>query len=135
MSEYEFTGEQNHVIHRLALWARVAGVLNLVLALVLVGTTARMLSHLGVHSFFAVADSGIALGTALLTALFGVWMVRAAGMFGQIVSTQGSDVSILMRAFRELAKIYRTQFWLYMIGFLLVLAFIIASIVIHVTGA
>ncbi len=135
MSEYEFTGEQNHVVHRLSLWARVAGILNLLLALMLAATTARLLQHAGDHRLLNVVEAAIAIGTALLTLLFGVWMLRAAGLFGQIVATQGSDVSLLMRAFRELAKIYRTQFWLYMIAFALVLVLIVVSIVLRVTGA
>lgn len=135
MSEYEFTGEQNHVIHRLSLWARVAGILNVLLAAMLIATTARMLQHAGDHSFLTVVDAAIAIGTALLTLLFGVWMLRAAGLFGQIVTTQGSDVSLLLRAFRELAKIYKTQFWLYMIAFGTVLVLIVVSIVLRLTGS
>jgi len=74
----------------------------------------------------------VVLFSAALLALFGVWLIRAAALLGNIVTTQGNDITHLMAAFRELAKIYRTQFWMWMVGIVLIAVAIVLRVGYHI---
>jgi hypothetical protein len=95
-SEYEFTHEQNSVISSLVMSARVAGGLLL--------TTAAWKGYRHI-----VIGSSVVTG-ALIAAFYGflgVWTLKAAGAFDNVVKTQGSDIANLDLAFVELRRVFR----------------------------
>jgi hypothetical protein len=122
VSEYEFSADENRVVDRFARVARVAGWLDILLAVAIVGVGMRAYVHYGPASLWGMLDGiAVALSTVFLV-LFGVWLIRASSSMAKIVSTQGSDVSHLLNAFTHLTKIYRTQFWLWVVGVCLIAA-------------
>ena len=116
---YEFTDDENRVFSRLVATARVAAVLNFVVAGVVVA---------GVRwfdfstPFRYTVDGAVIIGACLLNVVFGIWKLKAAAQFRLIVTTRGSDIALLLAGFRELAKIYRTQWMIIAIAILLSLA-------------
>jgi len=129
VSEYEFSADENRVVDRFARVARLAGWLDLVLAAAIVAVGARAYVHFGPASLWGMLDGiAVALSTVFLV-LFGVWLIRASSSMSKIVSTQGSDVSHLLSSFTQLTKIYRTQFWLWMVGAVLGVALLILRLI------
>ena len=99
--EYEFDEAQNRVIADLAraiLWVRVplfvAGVFQAVIATGLAFRVPRDGAHI-----VGVLGHGLA---AVVCFLLASWLVRAAGAFARIVTTEGRDVSHLMGALGNL---------------------------------
>jgi hypothetical protein len=128
VNEYEFTAADNVVIGRLALTAFVAGALSIVSGLLVVALAGWWLSA----GDLAARVSALVIGASgALAVLFGAWLVKAASLFRRIVTTAGSDVALLMGAFRELAKIYKTQFWIWVGCFGLSVVSIIASLILR----
>jgi hypothetical protein len=120
VSEYEFSNDENRVVGTLATVSRISGWLNLVLAAGMIVVCIKIVSAASLVSGGGALTAVIVMFSAALLALFGVWLIRAASLLGNIVTTQGSDITHLMAAFRELAKIYRTQFWMWMVGIVLI---------------
>ena len=131
MSEYEFSQPENRVVRSLATVSRIAGWLDLLLAVAIVIVGGKIFSD-DPHSLYVVLDVIVVAFSSVFLALFGVWLIRGASHLSRIVTTQGNDVSHLMDAFRELAKIYRTQFWLWMVAIAFVAVSIILRLGIHI---
>jgi hypothetical protein len=111
-AEYEFDAEQNRVIGAVARNARFAGAMNLVLTAAVMFAAARFGSAAG-WSLRIIGGALLVVGMVMaLTVVYGVWLLRAAASFSQIVTTRGSDITHLLLAFRELTYIYQTQWWL-----------------------
>jgi hypothetical protein len=56
---------------------------------------------------------GVEVGAIL--ALIGFWSVRAGGEFYRVVTTQGADLSHLMRGLGAIRKLYELQFWAFVL--------------------
>ena len=69
-------------------------------------------------AFEAVGPGGLV--QAALMIIIGIWTKKAAGAFGQIVNTAGSDISNLMDALGELKRLYTLQYWVFIIAAILV---------------
>jgi hypothetical protein len=122
---YEFTDDENRVFSRLVATARVAAVLNFVVAGIVVA----------VARWFAVTvDGAVILGACLFNVVFGVWKLRAAAQFRLIVTTRGSDIALLLSGFQELAKIYRTQWIIILLSILATLALVGWAVFFRVVG-
>jgi hypothetical protein len=100
---HEFTAEENAAFARLAARMRVVGRL-LVVAATLAAAESLVLLSRGSGSAL-----GLEIGVILL--LIGLWSVRASMEFSRVTQTQGADISHLMKAVRELKKLYDVQFW------------------------
>ena len=84
-----------------------------------------------------VSDAASALGSLISGAVYaaiGVWTRRAAASFGEIVSTEGSDVNHLMGALGELLKLYKLQYWLVMAMLVILGLGLLAGIFAGLTG-
>jgi hypothetical protein len=140
-AQYEFTEKQNQLFSSLSskmsfvgLFAVVVGLVNIVLALLVVGSIFR--SHIPQewktktteymqklpddvrtqaekysldrlppnHFLWGVAINGAIVGLFYL--LLGIWTRSAAGSFRQIVTTKGSDIAHLMNALSSLYSMY-----------------------------
>jgi hypothetical protein len=113
MSEtYEFTAEQNNILRQLS--KRMKGVaifLFIAGGLVIVQGIQAML--MGGTLIFSAAMGAIYI-------LMGVWTFKAGKSYEQIVVTEGNDIEHLMKANSSLLSLYNLQFWLIIIGVILV---------------
>ena len=110
--DYEFSDAQNEVMLDLARKMQGVGIFMLVLGtLALIGF---------VVSLFA-EPQGVWIFVAAFFLVIGVWTVRAAREFRQVVTTEGSDISHLMTALTELKKFYTLNFWLFVVYLVLML--------------
>lgn len=100
-STYEFTPEQNILLGHLASRMKVVGRVLMTLAV------------LAMAQAFVSASSVIGLEVSIVLGLLGLWSARAGAAFSKVVTTQGADVSYLMRALGDLRKLYDFQFWLF----------------------
>lgn len=108
-SQYEFTADQNVVIGGLA------GKMKLVaIFLVTIGILSAMVNWVQ-----GSIITGLILG--LVYALIGVWTFDAARSFRKIVDTQGSDISHLIDALKDMRRIYTLQFWVILVASILIL--------------
>lgn len=130
-SEHEFSDEDNRVLQSVATATRIAGILNIVLTITVIAVAVRIVQVGSVVAGMGLQETGDAV-TVALTALFGVWMIRAARHLTAITKTKGTDVRLLMGAFYELTKIYRVQLWVYLIGMMAVAAIIAIAIKIQI---
>jgi hypothetical protein len=101
----EFTPQDQALFGELAVKMRFVG-LFLIVAGVLQGLTVCA-GHLG----------GIISG--LISILLGVWTRSAADSFASMATAAGRDVSHLMNALGDLLKLYRLQYYLLVIGLVL----------------
>jgi hypothetical protein len=99
---YEFTPEQNIIVAHLATRMKIVGGVLFALA-VLVGAQSFL-------SFGTANVPGLEIG--IILGLVGYWSGRAGAALEKVVTTQGADISHLMRALGEIRKLYELQFWL-----------------------
>jgi hypothetical protein len=154
--QYEFTEQQNQLVGSLAskmsfvgLFLVVVGVVNIVLALLVVGAifrnqvpeewktkTAEYMKKLpddvrsqaekysleqlpANHYLWGVAINGAIVGLFYL--LLGVWTRSAAASFQQIVDTKGNDITHLMNALSSLYSMYNLLWTLLVVTILFAL--------------
>ena len=101
---YEFTADQNDAIRRLAQRMGVVGKILLVLA-----------ALVALATVFGEGPRGDLI-SAVLMGLVGMWTIRAARWFMEVVETEGEDISHLMAALGELFKLYNLQFWVLIVS-------------------
>lgn len=115
--QYEFDKSQNELILDLANKMRFVAYLS-----VAVGT----LSFIG--GFINGLDVvNLIQGTIIV--IIGIWTIKASSSFRKIVDTRGNDIVNLMGALGELRKLYRLQYWLFIIGLIFVVFGIILVII------
>ncbi len=56
----------------------------------------------------------------IIQIIIGIWTGRAASSFQLIVNTQGNDITNLISALGELRKLYVLQYWLLILGLILI---------------
>ncbi len=117
--EYEFDATENEVVSTLAgpmkfvaVVSIVFGVLNGIIGLLAIGHIQGALT--------------LAEGIALIAV--GAWLGSAAGSFRDIVTTEGSDISLLMMALKKLRNVYTLQAWLMGIACVLLAVVVFLSI-------
>jgi hypothetical protein len=119
-AQYEFTEGQNVVIGDLARKMDLVGLVLIVMGVLsLIGGIARL--------FGGYFEGGILGG--ILYILVGVWTRKAAGEFRLIVTTQGRDVSHLMRALENVRKIYDLIYVIIVVIAILVLIALVVGLV------
>ena len=115
---YEFTAEQNFTFRHLASRMRIVG-----------GVLMAMGALLAVAAIVAMPRSGsvVALELAIILGLVGWWSLRAGAAFSRIATTEGADISHLMKAVTEIRKLYELEFWV-LIVLLFVLVFTLLAV-------
>lgn len=123
---YEFTGEQNDLIGRLAKKMGLVGTVNVIVGVLYLVSAVLLLAFIFQDKLPAdviakIPDDvkskvpantylwGIVIQTALAGLIFlliGVWTKSAAASFQDIVATTGRDISNLMGALSSLHKMY-----------------------------
>lgn len=121
--QYEFSSSQNKLIKQLADKMRFVsyfligvGVINVII---------------GIIGFFSEALRGSfgEIITGILLSFLGFWTYKASISFKRIVTTQGNDIENLMRALRELRKLYTLQYWLLIVTLIFIVIGIVLAIV------
>jgi len=121
---YEFDREQNAVFSRLAGSMRFVGLAILISGGILVSPAYRLFRP------GAYIELGLLVVLGVVLMVMGANLFGAANHFKRIATTEGSDISNLMVAMKELAAVYALQRWLW-------IAIAIAAIIslIGTTGA
>jgi sulfite exporter TauE/SafE len=105
---YEFTGAQNQLISTLAKRMKFVAIFFIVLgAIVAAG---------GLFTLSRGIEGIVTIFMGALYIIIGIWTIRAANSFKQIVDTEQSDISYLMNALNELKKLYTLQYVLMIIA-------------------
>jgi hypothetical protein len=116
---YEFTEAHNEIIGGLARFMQITGVMIL-----LYGGLETVQGVLAIRQ-----DGWTDLVGAAVSAVIGVFTLKAASFFRRIVVSQGEDLSHLMAALETLRRLYKLQAVLYIIGVtLLILALIFITL-------
>jgi hypothetical protein len=119
---YEFTGAQNEVFSGLQLLMKITAAAQLTASLVACVSLWRPIQLLPLEV------EVVLLAIVALPVLVGIWTFRAATHFQRIVDTKGGDIDHLMRALRELRRLYLLQVGLFALALLLGLVmFVVGS--------
>jgi ABC-type uncharacterized transport system permease subunit len=119
-AEYEFTAEQSETISTLSTRMRWVGIF-----LIAIGVIA------GIAGLMSLAEAGIAVVSiiqAVIYALIGIWTMRAAASFALIPETESRDVTNLMSALGSLRTLYNFQFWLIIVGLIVLVLSLLAGL-------
>lgn len=115
---YEFTAAQNQLIRTLAGRMKFVAIFMIVLGAI------------SAISGIATLPQGIVyIFMAAFYILIGIWTIKAANSFRQIVETKESDISYLMNALNELKKLYTLQYVLVIIAIVFIAIAVIAGII------
>jgi hypothetical protein len=109
---YEFSPGQNVVFAKLATRMQFVGLFAMGAGLLAIGAGAFR------RDVFAIL-SGI------LYAVIGLWTERSGFSFRAVATTEGHDITNLMKGLGDLEKLYTVQFWVCLIA--LVVAIILAA--------
>jgi hypothetical protein len=148
--QYEFSAAENTVFGGLAGKMRFVGVILMVVGvlylllggLVVVGaiTGESVPVAQKVDGAVTMTSQRLHVGHSLgyfvggiIYLLMGMWTGNSAAAFRRIVDTQGSDISHLMDAVTNLHKLYTLQFWLILIGLIVMLVALVTVIVLLAT--
>lgn len=124
--EFEFGAAENQVFTGLAAAMRFVGTGSVALATVMILSALAGAWLTGVRALpFSL---GQAVGAAVLV-ISGVWLRGAARSIEQIVKTEGSDVSHLMGAMRDLAQMFTLQRMVLIASFIVGALALAASVV------
>ena len=121
-STYEFSAAENETIQVLASRMKFVGIFNIVIGILygLAGLMFLLVQPLALLLYLPVVGMLI---------LIGVWTNSASSSFKMIVQTAGQDIMHLMSALENLRKLYNFQFWLLVVGLILVILFFLVGIV------
>jgi hypothetical protein len=126
IQEYEFDQSQNELLSDLA------KKMNFVGLLLLIAGAINILSGLyGISSSFAEGFPSLVGGT--ITICIGVWTRKASMFFKCIVDTSGRDIKHLMVALGELLKLYSAQYWIILIGLIVMLSLVVVTLLVGVS--
>ena len=120
VSQYEFTAEQNTDLRRLADRMNVVGRL-LILVAVLGAAESTILILDGSRNPAGLIISGLLL-------VLGIWNVRGATEFLGVTRTRGADLDHLMKALREVRRLFDLQFWSLLVVAALITIVVIAMV-------
>lgn len=105
---YEFTGAQNQLIGTLAKRMKFVAIFFIVLGAIVAASGLFTLSR-GIEGIVTIFMGALYI-------IIGIWTIRAANSFKEIVDTEKSDISYLMNALNELKKLYTLQYVLTIIA-------------------
>jgi hypothetical protein len=121
-TEYEFTDSQNATIKVLASAMKFVAIVELLLG-VLYGL-------LAVFAFMGGALGNLLVYTitSVITIILALMLSRAAGYFASVVTTQGSDIMLMMAALDHLKSYFSTKRILYIIAMALIAVGIVLAV-------
>ncbi|MCB1144348.1 MAG: hypothetical protein KDK54_18995 [Leptospiraceae bacterium] len=112
--EYEFTTEQNHSLRVLTDRMRYLSYIEMAIGAIYI------FIFLSTFSQIAKLIEGLVLVTS------GYLTNAASTFFVNIIETEGSDITNLMKGMEQLKKLFSLKLYLYLVGFILgVIAFVI----------
>jgi hypothetical protein len=117
---YEFTDAQNQLIGTLAKRMKFVAIFFIVLGAIVAASGLFTLSR-GIEGIVTIFMGALYI-------IIGIWTIRAAISFKQIVDTEQSDISYLMNALNELKKLYTLQYVLMIIAIIFMAIAILAGI-------
>ena len=117
VSTYEFTSEQNLLLGHAARRMGIVGRVLMTLAL-----------FAGALTFVSASNSVIGLEVGIVFGLLGYWSQRGGAALSRVVTTQGADISHLMKAMDNIRKVYDFQFWLFIAAAVLLGLTLLAAI-------
>ena len=103
-AEYEFKQAENLVIGACAHRARIFGILCTISGVIHVGAVALALA-----GFIEASGIVYLLPTAVFNIVLGVLLFRASTALSKVVTTAGSDVTLMMSALTNLSKAFIVQ--------------------------
>ncbi len=121
--EHEFDISENETISGLSGWMGFVGIVLIVLGI---------LQCIG--GLLSLPYGILTLGQGVCLLMIGIWTWRASRSFRMIVTTDGSDITLLMDALRKLRSVYTLQ-GILLIILLALVAFGIILAVMAVTAA
>lgn len=124
--EFEFGQAENQVFTGLAAAMRFVGGGSVVLAAVMILSALAGAALAGMRAMPYTV--GQAVGAAVMV-ISGVWLRGAARSIEQIVKTEGSDVSHLMGAMRDLARMFTLQRMVLIASFAVGALALVASVI------
>jgi len=124
--EFEFGQAENQVFTGLAAAMRFVGTGSVALAAVMFVSALAGAFLTGMRAM--PYTLGQAVGAAVMI-ISGVWLRGAARSIEQIVKTEGSDVSHLMGAMRDLAQMFTLQRMVLVVSFVVGALALVASVV------
>lgn len=110
--EHEFDIMDNEVFNGLAATMGFVGIVSIVLG-VLQGIAGFLTG--GIEGFLTI-------GYGLILTAIGGWVFAASRSFKDVVRTEGSDITLLMIALKQLRKAYLAQAVLYALGIFIIVA-------------
>jgi len=113
--DYEFDDAQNATIASAALWARVLGVVMIVV---------------GVASLL-----NCNVITLIINLIVGVNLLGGGSSLSMVVSTQGNDIAHMMQAIGKLGSAFKTRVIATLIGLVLICLFFAVVFVLAIAGA
>jgi hypothetical protein len=122
--QYEFNETQNQVISNLAHKMKFVSFFLVAIALLKLGFAIVLFTQQ--MNYVAPLDGLI---TGMIYLLLGIWGIKAAGSFQQVVDTEGNDIDHLMNALGNLKNVVSLAYWLLVIFLLVFIIGIIAAIV------
>lgn len=127
--QYEFNETQNQVISNLAHKMKFVSFFLVAIALLKLGFAILLFTQQ--MDYIAPLDGFI---TGMIYLLLGIWGIKAAGSFQQVVDTEGNDIDHLMNALGNLKNVVSLAYWLLVIFLLVFIIGIIAAIVLGGTA-
>jgi uncharacterized RDD family membrane protein YckC len=122
-NEYEFTETQNQTIKVLASAMKFVAIVELLLG-ILYGVLAAF-AFLG----GAIGNLIVYAITSVITIILAMMLSRASGYFAAVVTTQGSDIMLMMAALDHLKSYFSTKRILYIIAMALIAVGIVFAII------
>ncbi|MEO8704325.1 MAG: hypothetical protein ABI867_30000 [Kofleriaceae bacterium] len=120
--EYEFTETQNSTIKVLASAMKFVAIVELLLGI--------LYGLLAVFAFMGGALGNVIVYTitSVITIILAMMLSRASGYFAAIVTTEGSDIMLLMAALDHLKSYFTTKRVLYIIAMALIAVGIVLGV-------
>jgi len=117
---YEFTGEQNAIVGKLASRMRLAGIAQIVFGAL------QLLGNCGIAAgggSFKLNTTSSPVYLALIVS--GAFLIASASAFQKIVTTEGSDIGHLMNAIRHFSRSLMVQLVTYAVLAVLILLMVV----------
>ena len=124
--QYEFNETQNQVISDLAHKMKFVSFFLVAIGVLKFGFAILLLIEQMEQGYVVPLDGFI---SGIIYLLLGIWGIKAAGSFQQVVKTQGNDIDHLMSALGNLKNVVSLAYWLLIIFLLVFIVGIILAIV------
>jgi hypothetical protein len=124
MAQYEFTSRENETIGKTATWSLALAVASFIMAIVHLAFafTGAELSDTSIELLFFDVGAGVASASCYLAA--GILFVIVGGALRRVVSTEGNDLTHMLKALDTLHRIFVLRIALVFLTVLAVVAVI-----------